>query len=331
MKQPSVSVIVPVYNAEKYLARCVGSLAAQTLMEAEYIFVDDCSTDHSLALLQELTASMLPSQVRIVALEHNGGVAHARNAGLDIAQGEYVIHADSDDWTEPDMLERMYRLAKESNADIVGCNFVNEYGDRQTTKKQPYADDMHENMRRLLDGRIFPSLWSSLVRHDLIKNHGITFPDGLNMGEDLLFLVKVYAHAESLVSTSLPLYHYLHRPESLCATKSRTGIDADITIAGKIEAYLQRQGLQHQYQTEIAYRKFFSKLPLVADFQDKAMYKEWKDIYPETHKHIRKYKRLDAKLRLELCLAARGCWLLPRAMSGFLKWQHSLRERKTKK
>jgi len=327
MMKPFVSVIVPVYNAERYLSSCVKSLQAQTLKEMECIFIDDHSTDHSLSLLKEQTASMPPSQVKIVALQQNGGVAHARNTGLDLAQGEYVIHADSDDWLEPDMLERMYELAKERDADLVGCNFFNEYDKRQTTKVQPYSDDMQANMRRLLDGRIFPSLWSSLVRRDLIKSHGITFPDGLNMGEDLLFLVKVYSHAKRIAWTDKPLYHYRHSPHSLCATKSRTGVDTDIRIAGKIEAYLQSQGLQHLYQTEVAYRKFFSKLPLIAGFRDRSAYKEWLAIYPETHKHVLNFSLLDKKLRAELWLAIHGLWLAAKAMSRFLDWQHRMRER----
>lgn len=325
MNKPRVSVIVPVFNAERHLAQCVGSLLAQTMDGVEIIFIDDSSTDHSLQLLKELTAATPPPRVRIVNLEHNGGVAHARSVGLQMARGEYVIHADSDDWTEPDMLERMYDMAKQRNADVVGCNFLDEYTDRQTVRQQPYTDDMQENLRRLLDGRIFPSLCSTLVRRELISRNDITFADGLNMGEDLLFLVKVYAHAQRLASTTQALYHYRHSPTSLCATKSLTGIRTDIAIAGMIEQYLQRQGVLQQYQRETAFRKFFAKLPLVAGFQNHTLYKEWKATYPETHRLICSFGRLDPKLRTELWLAAHGCWLLSKAMSAFLRWQHNLR------
>jgi hypothetical protein len=186
---------------------------------------------------------------------------------------------------------------------------------------------MQENMRRLLDGRLFPSLWSTLVRRELISRNDITFADGLNMGEDLLFLVKVYAHAQRLASTTQALYHYRHSPTSLCATKSLTGIRTDIAIAGMIEQYLQRQGVLQQYQMETAFRKFLAKLPLVAGFQNHALYKEWKATYPETHRLICSFGRLDPKLRTELWLAAHGCWLLSKAMSRFLSWQHGVRKR----
>ena len=295
------TVIIPHKNIPQLLERLVSSIPERD--DLEIIVVDDGSSTATVDFAHFPCSDR--TDLKLIRNEESRGAGHARNCAL--------------------------KKAKEHNADVVGCDFTDEYADRQTVRHQPYVDDMQENMRRLLDGRLFPSLWSTLVRRELISRNDITFADGLNMGEDLLFLVKVYAHAQRLASTTQAFYHYRHSPTSLCATKSHTGVDTDILIAGQIESYLQHQGLLHLYQAEVAYRKFFSKLPLVAGFHDKATYKEWLAIYPETHRHICKYRRLDLKQRVELCLAARGCWLLPRAMSGFLKWQHSLRERKTKK
>ena len=117
--QPKVSVIIPVYNCEKFLRECIDSLRAQTLCEIEMIFVCDASPDNSLAILREYEAK--DERIRVVAFEKNRGVSAARNAGIELAAGEYVIFCDSDDWIEPQMYERLYAIAKEKDADIAFC------------------------------------------------------------------------------------------------------------------------------------------------------------------------------------------------------------------
>ena len=108
--QPKVSVIIPVYNCEAFLPQCIDSLRAQTMKEIEMIFVCDASPDDSLSILRRYEAQ--DSRIRVVAFEQNRGVSAARNAGMELATGEYVIFCDSDDWVEPEMYERLYAMAK---------------------------------------------------------------------------------------------------------------------------------------------------------------------------------------------------------------------------
>ena len=126
---PKVSVIITIYNREKYIEDCARSLFEQTLDDVEFIFVDDASTDNSVMILRELLKNYPKrrSMTKIICLEKNGGRAFARQTGIDNVTGEYVIHVDSDDWVDLDMLEKLYEKAKETYADIVGCNVAHEY------------------------------------------------------------------------------------------------------------------------------------------------------------------------------------------------------------
>ena len=146
---PKVSVIVTIYNREKYIEECARTLFEQTLDDIEYLFIDDASTDRSVIILKNLLDKYPKRQLttKMICLKQNSGRAVARQTGIDSASGEYVIHVDSDDWVDLDMFEKLYCKAKETNADIVGCNITHEYKDYQQTFRQKYSDEMDENIR----------------------------------------------------------------------------------------------------------------------------------------------------------------------------------------
>lgn len=322
-----LSTIVTIYNSSRYISSCIRSLFEQTLDDIEYIFVNDATPDDSIKILKA-TIDDYPTRkpsVKIINLEQNGGVSNARRIGIQNATGEYVIHCDSDDWVDKDMYERLYLKAKETGADIVGCNFRHEFSDKQYDFQQQYADTMEENISRLINGRIFPSLCTSLTRRSLIEDNGISFPVGLNMGEDLFFNLQLYLYAKKIVSTNWAPYHYRHTEDSSCVQRTRKSIDSDIAIARQIEELLREQHLYEKYAQDIEYRKFFSKMPLMQDISNKVNYHEWLSIYPETNKHVWQYKQIDWKQRLELWFAANKMLLAAKAFKQLLKWQHNLR------
>lgn len=323
-KEPKVTVVVPVYKAEPYIEKCVRSLFRQTMMDMEYVFVDDASPDRSVQMIENLLEwefQERKSQVRIIRLSQNGGVANARNVGVSEAIGEFVIHADSDDWVDEEMYASLYDQAKETGADIVGCDFVREFPDGSTTLfKQNYADTKEECFSRLLTGSIFPSLCFSIVRRSLYADHHITFPKNLNMGEDLAVNVCLYTYARNISYLPRPYYHYRMNPESLCGARTLKSVESDVAVAAFIEQFLHKVHLSNYYAEEIACRKFFSKLPLWADtrFRD---YKRWRTIYPESHRFICRYPRLDWKMKLEYSLAAYGMPGLADAFVKLLQWK----------
>lgn len=322
-----VSVIVAIYKSERYIEECVRSLFNQTLDEIEYVFVNDATPDRSISIIEEVLNDypIRQSNVTIINLNTNGGVANARQVGINHATGEYIIHCDSDDWVDNDMYERLFLYAKKTNADIVGCNFWHEFSDIQYDFIQPYADTKEENIKRLINGRLFPSLCTSLTKRSLIVDNNLSFPCGLNMGEDLLFNLQLYLHANTISSLNWTPYHYRHTEDSSCIKRTRESIESDIAIAGLIEKEIKDFGLYQKYFFDIEFRKFISKLPLMNDLNNKKSYYEWLKIYPETNKHIWNYKYISRKQRLELWLAANNMLHIAKLYKRLLLWQHNLR------
>jgi glycosyltransferase involved in cell wall biosynthesis len=322
-----VSIIITVYNCEEYIEACVRSLFRQTLNSIEYIFVNDATSDNSINIIQSIIEEYptRKSLVKIINLEKNCGVSNARRIGIENAIGEYIIHTDSDDWVDNNMYERLYHKAKETDADIVGCNFRHEFYNTQYDFNQQYADTMEENIKRLINGMIFPSLCTSLTRRSLITDNNVTFPIGKNMGEDLFFNLQLYLHANKIVSMDWAPYHYRHTEDSSCVQRTRKSIDSDIAIAGLIESFMKNHGLYNKYAIDIEYRKFFSKLPLIHDLDDKELYNEWLTTYPETNHHIWQYCQINWKQRLELWLAANHMLCLAKSYKRLLSLQHRIR------
>ena len=210
---PKVSVVVPVFNAEKTLSRMVDSLLLQTMDAYEIILIDDGSTDSSGAICDQYAEQQ--ANVRVVH-KKNEGVSAARQTGLDAARGEYVIHADSDDRVEPTMLEELYRKAQEEDADVVICDFyVNQNGHQTYSKQQPTACGPESVLRGLFQ-QLHGSCCNKLVRRACYNKYNARFPEGINHCEDLLFWVQLLQHPEIKISY-LPhaYYHYSINDESI--------------------------------------------------------------------------------------------------------------------
>lgn len=206
METPAVSVIVPVYKAEKYLHKCVDSILAQTFRDFEVLLVDDGSPDRSGTICDEYAQK--DPRVRVFHKE-NGGVSSARQCGLDHAQGEYTIHADPDDWVEPNMLEELYAKAKAEDADMVICDYyVNDSRRQRYVKQQPSALD-HETVLRELFQQLHGSCWNKLVRRACYRDFGVSFPLNFSFSEDLYVNVSLVMHTIKIAYVSKGYYHYV--------------------------------------------------------------------------------------------------------------------------
>ena len=142
--RPSISVIVPIFNAEKYIERCVNSLLSQTIEGLELIFIDDCSTDNSLKILNDIIRKKERRKffIQILSTNANSKQAAVRTMGMKIASGEYIANCDPDDWIDPNMYEIMYSKAKETNADIVTCRICYEEANNKRSIEGPLPDVM---------------------------------------------------------------------------------------------------------------------------------------------------------------------------------------------
>lgn len=205
---PLISVLVPIYNVQPYIERCVHSLMAQTFQDAEFIFVDDASPDQSVRLLESVV-SQYPErkhQVRLIRHHRNLGLAAARNTALEAAQGKYVCWVDSDDWVEPDYCMSLFEEAEKQAASIVVCDFYHEYENNQRieffTEFQDYQALI--NNRRAYSWNLF----CRFVLRSLLTVNELRSYDGIGMGEDMGLSVRMHYYSRKTVYLHKPLYHY---------------------------------------------------------------------------------------------------------------------------
>lgn len=203
---PKVSVIVPVYNAEPYLHRCLDSILNQTFIDFEVILVDDGSTDKSTAICDEYTVK--DDRFRVIH-QTNSGVSAARQAGLDAATGEYVIHADPDDWVESDWLLCLYEETIRTNADMVICDFERVLKDKVVYYEQkPSSLDRKDVLYDLIKGEISGVCWNKLIRRDCFLKYDVHFQLEMSLWEDLYVMCSLLMQDISISYISKMLYHY---------------------------------------------------------------------------------------------------------------------------
>lgn len=206
MTNPKISVIVPVYKAEAYLHRCIDSILAQTFSDFEVLLIDDGSPDKSGYICDDY--ARMDSRVRVFHKE-NGGVSSARQCGIDNAYGEYTIHADPDDWVEPEMLEELYEKAIIEKVDIVICDFYTSYSENNTYTSQQFLNNSpNEVLNDLLYHRLHGALWNKLIKKNRYSDFNIRFLDGLNTSEDYLICIKILKSNPRIAYLNKAFYHY---------------------------------------------------------------------------------------------------------------------------
>ena len=209
MSNPLISIIVPVYNVEKYLPKCVESLLAQTYSNLEIILVDDGSVDASGQICDTYAAK--DSRVRVIH-QPNAGVSAARNAGLKAARGEYIGFVDADDWVEPDMYEYLYGLISKENAHLAMCNFYTFTDSDCKPVIQISADYAMYPLTSIFD---FPSwiyLWNKLFKKSTLGDQ--LFNSQVSYGEDSSFIFECIKKQGLLSVGNQPKYYYRHNPKS---------------------------------------------------------------------------------------------------------------------
>ena len=211
-----ISIIVPVYNVEKYLRKCIDSILNQTFRDFELILVDDGSTDSSGKICDEY--SLKDSRIKVIHKE-NGGQSSARNMGLDVAQGEYIGFVDSDDWIEKDMYEILYRNCKMKDGDIgiIGINFVYNNRVRKGLEYPLQSWKKEEGMYKLIEHKYFGNYFcSKIFSRKLFKN--IRFKEGI-IYEDIDLMYKLIHKSNIIVAEGVMKYNYLQREGSTVRNK----------------------------------------------------------------------------------------------------------------
>ena len=296
---------MPVYNAEATLPATLCSLAAQTFRDFELVFIDDGSTDQTPTLLQEFAeGSNIPC--RIIRQE-NKGVATSRNRGLEEATGTFVGFIDADDTLETTALKRASSLAVD--ADIVGWDWTLGFEKNGRYMRQADYSTPLQALKNLMGGTMRWNLWLYLVRRELIVRHGIRFIDGVNMGEDMQFMLKAFCAADTVVQIHESLYRYNALSGSSISRQFSDTRRAEITI--NLEAATSAI-LQSQYADKLEHSvndlKLFLKLPLLIGTNRK-QYETWYRWFPEANGSATANKALPWRTRLLQGMAAHRCWI----------------------
>lgn len=212
-----VSILVPIFGVEKYIERCAKSLFEQTYKNIEYIFVDDCSKDKSINLLEKVIKEYPEKKDYIKIIHHhtNRGLAAARNTAIENSRGEFIMHVDSDDWIEKDAVEHLVNQQIKTCSDmVIGAAIIHRHSGNSVY--YPIHTDNHWTlMDRTVDTQSFEcSIWRRLIRRKLLLDNNIACIEGINMGEDIQVTPRLCYYAQKISWTDDVVYHYNMMNES---------------------------------------------------------------------------------------------------------------------
>lgn len=231
-----VSVIVPVYNVEKYLRKCLNSLVNQTLKDFEIIIVNDGSTDGSQEIIEEFQAKY-PERIKSF-LKENGGLSDARNFGLAHVNSEFVGFVDSDDWVTENMFEQMYKLSQKNRAEMVICNLQKVDENGKVLQKLPQIPNMPEKITLKSNISVFSDLsyfaCNKIFREDLFD--GLQFKEGIHF-EDIELIPQLLLRCKTISHTQEFHYQYLERADSISKSHTKKGLDILKAVDAVSEVY----------------------------------------------------------------------------------------------
>ena len=299
-----ISIIVPVYNVEKYLEKCVNSIVNQTYKNLEIILVDDGATDSSGKLCDEL--AKIDNRIKVYHKE-NGGLSDARNYGVERATGDYIGFVDSDDYIDAEMYEKLYEAIKKENADVAECNLKIIYPNRvelYTNEKYFKVCTKQEYLEEYLKiEKVFGSVWTKLIKSDIAKK--LVFPKG-KLYEDTYYAYDLINVADSYVIMDAPYYNYFMRENSITNSKFNPRIFDLIEIVEKFHktTYKHYPGLKEEADCRKMYAYFsvLNSILLEDKFKNNSYYLKIINYFKGNYKTILKNKYINRNRKLSVIL-----------------------------
>lgn len=309
---PDISLIIVFHNAETTIERTLHSLAAQTLHAVEYIFVDDGSTDRTVAIIRDFVALNPEFHGRhcLVTSAIRRGSAHATALGFANATGEYVMRCDADDYLEPDALQLLLDATGGKTHDIVMAPYYKETGRKTSTirfnRRPASLNDMPVNTLNF-------ALWNKLLRRRLLDDNGIEPFDGIDRWEDLGVVSRVMALKPSVGFVDKPVYHYVVNPSAVSLSRSGRGrlLEDHLMTALLVEQWIVDHGLHNEYAEFLDRLKFCAKVKMMRG-RDKDV-QRWKKTFPEVNSRIMRLRHIGLLWRLLFTAVA----ILP---AGLTQW-----------
>lgn len=298
--QPKISVIVPVYNTEKYLSKCLDSILNQTMKDIEVIVVNDGSKDDSQILIDEYKAK----DQRIISIKkENGGLSDARNLGIDFASAEYIAFVDSDDYIDTTMFERMFYLAEKHDSEIVFCDLVKVDENGNEFRDLPQSPQLPEKIILENDFSIFGEMscfaCNKLFKKSLFDNH--RFRKGIHF-EDIELIPKLVLDSTIISKINEPFYKYFERQDSITKSHTEKGLDMFLAV-NEVKDYFY-SSKYNRFVTDLnrfqMFQGYYSYLAYLAYIKDKLLKRDMLnelDIFLKnnklTKKELRRYIRFD--------------------------------------
>ncbi len=276
LQKPLISIIIPVYNCEKYIRECLDSVLAQTYTHWEAILVDDGSPDRAGAICDEYAAK--DKRFRVIHQE-NRGVVSTRNRAIATATGDFLAFVDSDDTIEPTMLEEMLTLAEKENLDIVHCNIKIIFTEKEVKVNVAKAENGAQAIGMLLSNKLDGWLANKLIRKKFWDKCNITTDEKGVIMEDAYISIQLYAHNPQINNIESYLYNYNH-----ISTSAATGADVIIKAQRNIDniyRWLKEKGLWERYKEDFAQLAMTLKIGLLKKDIEKAI-----SCYPYAHKRF---------------------------------------------
>lgn len=288
-----VSVVVPVYGVENYIERCARSILAQNHTNFEVIFVNDCTKDRSEELLLSVLEQFKSTSISVKLLRHevNKGISAARETGLAEATGDYILYVDSDDFIAQDMLEVLLTRARVSNADIVFCDYYEVKNHMNTYISQAVE---HLSSRSMLIAMLSQQRdwtpWNKLFKRELIVSNNVHWPIGINMAEDLLFVVKLFVMAGRVEHVNKALYYYNRdNVSSLVNTISVNACNQSLSAINQTIEFLESNGLLIELKESLSNIKLMLRFNMLYTL-DETLLNKLLGLYPDTNQFILNYR-----------------------------------------
>ena len=278
-----VSILVPFYNVEKYVGRCVESLFTQTYQNVEFIFVNDCSPDRSIDVINEsIEKHHVTDKCKIISHTTNQGICASRNDLLDNATGEYILFIDSDDYIDSDMVELLVEAAVRDNADISGCGYIEEYDDHSVEMPQVYTNDYVQMLKAITVLTLKGVMWKLLIRKSILDDNNIRFMPGKNMVDDYLFCCQVFYYSHRFTGVDRCMYHYIQFNPNNYSQRTFYNINHQAEAIRETEKFYKEKGVYDLVKKELYLRKFIAKKALLMDKKCIDV-KKWREIFPESN------------------------------------------------
>lgn len=261
---PLISIVIPVYNGEKFLRDCLDSVLKQTLENIEVIVVNDGSSDSSADIIEHYAKK----DNRVIPInQENQGPETARNNGIKNSKGEFIAFLDSDDWVEPETYKEMYEAAVKSRADIVFTDIVWEYEDQEKSRIHSYSVNANRTINRdeikekiltdFLYSGSYGGVWK-LFRRRFVESNDIKFPKGKYLGEDWLFNLEAFTYCDTVYYLNKPYYHYRQINQTSLMRKHIPNLYDSYINSDTLERYAKKWGIfNEKIEVDLARRKCY--------------------------------------------------------------------------